>query len=373
VVETGAPGRTLNAISTEKTQETAKWVVAALAATAGVVFGVGPLVSRPDVDWGEDTGQLATALIAGAAGLGGMVWLIMLIARVLAPPRVTLAKLPGALEDEINQNGSWLLPSDATDFAEFRTKFDEWKDFTSATRTSAALHRREAGDLEAAGDTTGARAARDLASRAAADHRVGAANVALYQRRADRILDEARFESVRAQLDFTKITVAAVVAALGALAFTLALAEEPDEEEPAAEAVPSTATIGYIPPASGDVQETLWSNLDLQACALEGLGTVPVLVQGGTGAADDPWIVTTFSPSSNDSCVSQTFDLHQAVVSLRIPDPQDVVIVYDSGLDEAGEPVAEDTAADPAPTTDDASPSATDPSSTPGGGAAGTP
>jgi hypothetical protein len=115
--------------------------------------------------------------------------------------------------------------------------------------------------------------------------------------------------------------------------------------------VPSEARIGYIPAAAADspVQRTLWANLNLSDCQIED-GTVPVLVHGGDGSADDPWILTTISTDSRNPCVGQTFNLHSEVVRVRILDPDDVVIVYDSGLEETGTVNSTPSGAAPGPT-----------------------
>jgi hypothetical protein len=72
------------------TRTTAKWMIASLAAAAALIFGAGPIVSRPALSWTDNRIQLIVALIAGIVGLITLILLIGLIGQILTPIRVTL-------------------------------------------------------------------------------------------------------------------------------------------------------------------------------------------------------------------------------------------------------------------------------------------
>jgi hypothetical protein len=332
-----------NAGATRETRDTAKWIVATLGVIAGVVFGAGPIVSRPELSWSDDLPQLLAALLMGSIGLTSVILLILLVSEVLQPRTVDLRQIRGDFKKTVEADPDYYLPSDSDSLGAFRDNL----------RANRALikglsDQRRRAEQQSNGETTGQRSKKtEYIDRQLVTARE---NRGAYLRTRERLLDEARFHDVGFLLDRLKpgIFWVALAAAVGALVFQLALADA-DEAGAASDETGATGEgdgtgngggrgggtdgvgqfppnspedggrYGYIPPADNAAQRTLWANLGLDPCAI-GDGTVPVRVVYGNGSNDYPWRVVTLSLDRAE-CKPLIFDLRAQVCPLRLPEP----------------------------------------------------
>lgn len=292
------------------TRTAAKWMIGSLAAAAALIFGAGPMVTRPELSWQDNRTQLLVALGAGAVGFVSLVLLIGQIATVLTPRKVSLDALPKALLQDIDAAADIRLPSGANSYKEFLANFGRYKVLVGKFSAELARvdTRTQDGKLGHAQLTHLLQEARE--------------NVEVYTRATEGILNQAEFYGVTTLFDGRRRTVAvilAIMAALGALAFQLALAAGPKPMTSAK--VPELA---YLVAPTAPNQ--LWDSLKLVRCTIG--GRVPVLVSGGNGSPDNPYAVTVLR--ANDSCDPVSFDMRADALVLEKISAQAVTVQYQS-------------------------------------------
>ena len=328
--------------ATDEVRAVAKWVIGGLAAVATVIFGAGPIVTRPELSWSVDAGQLAVAGIAGIIGLAAIISLIMLVAGMLVPRRVSLHDLPRHLRSEIDHNAASWLPTLDGEPTTFRMFLENLPDYTNAPAEVehhlAQIERqidRMPEDLtpEAAAQLAALRAQRDAQEDALP---LVEADAAIYRKAADRILDVARFEGVSMRFARARSPMYALAgaAAVGALVFQLALSDAPDEEaaESASASASASGSVAYLLEAAADSPGgLLWAQLGLDACASGPAGQrhVPVIVGEGGGTTDDPYEVTTLRVGeATSTCEIQRFRVLPDVLTLQLPEAESITIEY---------------------------------------------
>jgi hypothetical protein len=327
-----AASRTVAA--TKETRETAKWLITTLTAATVTIFGAGPLLVRPTLDWVDDDQrtQLIVALISGALGIVANVALIVLIARVLQPARLTLPTLDRTFVRAINAERSRYLPAGARrGVADLLPRHQNYRLAVPQLKTQLTTVTREIADAQPTADKELLARQRFIQDQLA----TAEANLATYDDAITRVLDEAEFHHVHGLLGGPKqrwlIGALGTAAALGILTFSIALSTPPEDEDEAAEAagdVVAAGSIAYLPAPVGGAQESLWRQLELAAAAAED-GTVPVLVNSGAGTADDPYVVTTICFDRGD-CRATTFNVQADVLPVIAYEPDEVTVTYDN-------------------------------------------
>lgn len=98
---------------------------------------------------------------------------------------------------------------------------------------------------------------------------------------------------------------------------------------------------------SGPASDSLWETLSLAECEVgdadETSGRVPVLVSGGSGSRNDPYIVRPLS--ATDECTDSTFSVIDEVAIVEIPRAPEIQITY---VPSSGEGTADDSMRDDA-------------------------
>ncbi|MEU4194449.1 hypothetical protein AB0E69_21305 [Kribbella sp. NPDC026611] len=324
-------------------RSTAKWVITALAAVATVVFGAGPVVSRPSLDFHDDALQLVIAGVLGVAGLIGIGMLIFGVSKVLLPVEVSLDNLPADLVEKIDSAPESVLPADAHSLREFRDQLAAYR--VAAVELpdkaeDADQRAADAYDKDPAVHAAATQEAREL--RNAYDD--VAANLALYESVRTDVIDRGAYTKL-SQVFSGKQGVwiaGALMAGIGGLGFQLALTSSPSGSEPAAKA----AAVNQVAMLSGSGARAtqFWTTYGLKACETTG-GQVPVLVTGGEGTADSPYVVQTLPskvqavpsnvptvPSnvptvpSEPACPALTFNADPEVFALVVPKRQEITI-----------------------------------------------
>jgi hypothetical protein len=304
--------------ATEQTRTTAKWIITSLAAAAAVVFGAGPIISKPNLSWQDDTGQLIIAGVLGVAGIGGIVWLISIMAKVLMPMKTTVGDAPQELIDELNSTSDSSLPSDANTYAEFlsriRTHERQAANFQQALIQWEVTHQSDDQQTRAIHAS--------LKSKLA----VVTANRDVYRAAVQTILDRIAFTQVNKLYTDSrqKVFLAAALAAVGGLGFQLALSAPAKEDK--AEAAPAAsppAVASLVRPADDAPGKRLWDDLGLSACEVN--GRVPVLRLDGAGTDASPYRVTTVE--ARQGCQVQTFNVTSDLITLQELAPRTVTVV----------------------------------------------
>ena len=317
--------------ATKEVRSTAKWVIVALAATATAVIGTTQLLARPTLSWsdGSDRRQLLAAWVLGSIAVGTIVWLILIVSEVLRPTRVTLRTLPAELVNEIDSNPRAYLPDQSNTFAEFRTKLvtrrQEYGGFQDELRKakdeldSSPKNSHEAVDAQQKFDSL---------TKLVETARI---NDQRYTATARDLLELAGFMRVE-QLSSGQrflIGVLGVVAAATGIGFQLVLSEP--AQQPAVKADSDSTSPGHVAylvkPIPGTPGATLWAALALGSCEAGG-GRVPVVVSSGKGSPESPWSVTTVAV--NTACAVKTFPVESRVLTLDLPNPQEVSVTVTS-------------------------------------------
>jgi len=317
-----APPQGVWVTATAEVRTTAKWIITVLAAVAAVVFGAGPIVSRPSLDAQDDWGQLLLAGLAGAAGLIGIGILIWAASRVLVPVEMTLATLPAELVAKIGKDSLAYVPSGATSVKEFRRNLRAYRVAVTDLERKVAGARA---DLEAAreiGDEAAAARAMDLIG-SFENARPGIVQRRdMYETTRTTLLERGAYGAVRGIFEDSKplIITGAVLAGLGGMGFQLLLASSDEENDSAAPPAPVLATLTSIDTPAGTA---FWDAVDLASC--EQRGAVPVLLRGGTGTQDDPYSVETLPLPG---CDPRSFDVLSDVAAVEKPAVQKVTITY---------------------------------------------
>lgn len=287
--ETAQPSRWTTAA--EGTRNTAKWLIGALAATATLIFGAGPIVTRPSLSWTENALQLSVAVVSGTVGLVALVLLIGVITKVLTPVKVTLSDIPASMRSEIDSAAEVRLPSGSTTYNQFLKEYRRYRRM-STRLTGLVSQLQQTSDAEPSEQNT-----RRLSQ--TKQHLEDAqANSDLYRRHAESYIEQAEYYEVAGLFASNRkaALLLAVIAALGALAFQLSLAAT---TEPASE--PVQPKLAYL--VSSPEQTRLWRDLALDSCAVG--GKVPILLSSGTGADNDPYQITVVAVAKG--CIPKTF------------------------------------------------------------------
>jgi hypothetical protein len=299
--EPATPPLTVNAQATREVRSVAKWSLGALGLLATAVFGAGPLVTRPEFAWGDNTGRLVVAGLAGVVGLLCLIGLVLAVTKILTPSRISLDSLPPALRASVEQAPERYFPGDTKTLTEFQARFRTW---VRAEANLRADVEKGAFDLSIAPEAT--KPPLETLQRyrvyalAAAER-----NVAKYRDATSAICDEAQFAytSTLATERRRPIFLLASGAALGALAFQLALAQ-PSEADVAGD---DGGRIGYLlTPSDDSATQQLVEQLGIAECVVPDRG-VPVLVNSGAGTDTAPWSVTTIQ--TRPDCPTVSFNL----------------------------------------------------------------
>lgn len=292
-------------VAAADTRATAKWMIGSLASAAAIIFGASAIVSRPSLSWTQDRCQLLTALAAGTLGLVCVIFLIGLTAAVLTPVKITLENVPKEMLGDLHAAAATRLPSGSRTYAEFLTNYRNYS--TMAARLAGRLARL---------DGTGSHASKERAQ-VAKLHDAARHNVEVYTRAAESYLNQSEFYSVSSifkRRRWLTLTLA-IGAALGALGFQLALATGPDK-------APNAPELAYlIPPQS---PSELWDQLDLGACVVG--KRVPVLIAGGNGSTENPYVVTVLK--ADEHCAPKTFELRSDALTIEKPEPVSITVHY---------------------------------------------
>lgn len=325
------------ATGSEGLRSTVKWMVAALAAIGGVLFAKG-LVTVPTLSWKEDWIQLVAAAVCGTASLLAIGWLLLLAVDLVRPTVYALTRLPDGYEGEIANDVRGHLPSDCTNFEEYKGKLD---DVLTATAGLRANRDRKRTQLDIAKDRFPAKAPEvhqaqaDLAV-AERDYQFSKSRLAVYAKTRETILARAEYwsEATLFTRKRTGMVIAAVVAAAGGILYQLALATPKDAEEDNGDGLSaSPAVVGTLTRLDNEAGQQLWKALRLADCQTNpATASVPVVISSGTGTPDDQYVVTTLASTK---CVPQTFRVisdaatvvkNEALVTITYtpsPDPED--------------------------------------------------
>ena len=322
--------------ATDEVRAVAKWAIGGLAAVATVIFGAGPIVTRPSSRGAKDASQLVIAGIAGIVGLGAIICLIMLVAGMLVPQRISLHALPRRLTTEIDQRQELVADDRRPSDDVRRVPREPVRLHECPGRGKAPPGTGQAPDRQAA---TGTHLAELVELREAAGcpggrSAVVEADAAIYRSAANRILEIARFEGAPSRFARARSPMYALTgaAAVGALVFQLALSDAPDEEDAAETSESAAGDTGYLLEAAADTPGALlWAQLGLDACASGPAGQrqVPVIVGSGAGITDDPYEVTTLRVGDSAStCEIQRFRVLPDVLTLQLPEAESITIEY---------------------------------------------
>lgn len=304
------PSRWLTA--SDQVQSTVRWLIAALAAVATVVFGAGPLVTQPTLDPRSDWLQLAVAALAGVAGLAGVVLLILTASRLLLPVEHTLGSLPRSYRDEVDLGQpEAVLPTGVASVQGLSEAIRRTRRSIGVSEMLALRLQREAtarpDDLDLIARLVGLQDVLAIKRR----------NLDVYEATQDDILERGKLQALMER--FTEHRAAlvawALVAAVGGIVFQLALTAD-DSEAEAAEPGPA---LGVLDLVDADEETAFLTAIGLSGCAVgDGAGglRLPVIVLGGTGAYDDLYRVSTI-PGSDCDATSFTVPVDLATVVVR--------------------------------------------------------
>lgn len=302
--------------ATAETRKTAQWVATALAAVGGVVFGAGPLLARTDLDVSEWSGlRLAVTVVSVVVGALGLMVVIAELVRIQVPIEVTLTTIPKSLRTQIERDPGSYLPGDCTSVAQVAMRLKGFRVAQVELRQQLA-------------STTDAQQRQAIQSaQMAVDH-----NVEVYRRARSELIAQGGYvaasEAVTSR--WKPIATGTVLAALGATCYLLAISGEPPDDTGG-----GTAQVATLVAYDDGRSDALWEALGLEACE-QSDGTVVVLEHSGTGAADDPYQVSTLGEP--DGCRAMRFSVIDDVAKLTVPTPEEVTITYERTGDGATSP-----------------------------------
>lgn len=313
--------------ASKELRSTAKWVITALAAVATVVFGAGPVITKPDLDFQDDFGQLSLAFGLGLAGLIGIGLLIFSVSKVLLPIEMSLDELPQELLDRIRDVPASVLPGGVSTLVEFR-------DTLAALRTAVVEipgkiddYRHAAHDAQRGGDSDayGQAAAAIVAYEAAYDD--AKANLTTYEAVREDLVDRGAFTKLSRVFSdqSSRLWAGALLAGIGGLGFQLALSSAPDSGDSKS----PSGTIAMLSPT--DRATDFWRMYGITGCESVA-GQAPVLVTGGEGTEDSPYTVQTIPNRTgpDSTCPAVSFTALPDLFSVVIPEPDKVTIKVDS-------------------------------------------
>jgi hypothetical protein len=215
------------------------------------------------------------------------------------------------MRKEIDSASEVRLPSGATSYADFLARYRFYK-------IVVAKLSKKVQDLQEPmhGSEAEQRARHTELKQTETLLRDARTNLDVYTRAKEGYLNQAEFYGV-AGLFTRKRPLAiglAVLAAIGALGFQLALASAPQP--------PKGPQIAYL--ISPERENEFWRALGLTGCEVG--SKVPVTISGGVGSDDDPYKVTVLS--SDDRCAGKSFDVRSDVVTVEKVTPREVTVHY---------------------------------------------
>ncbi|QKE85304.1 hypothetical protein [Arthrobacter sp. NEB 688] len=300
------------AAGAEAVRTTVRWVITALAAVGALMFAKG-FVATPELSWQEHPYQLGAAFLAGVTGLVGVGWLIAQATDLLRPQMYELHRLPPEFVEEIESAGTGVaLPVRVRTVADLQTRL---------RGVRAALFEVD-GNLVTARATATDRAGKagEAAARAAVaeleeDRRILTHNLAVYTHSRSQLLAQAEYFTLSRGLTRSatqRMVGAGAMAAIGGIAYVLALSDPGEQPQP-----PAAPVVGEMVRVESDAGSQLWSLLGLAGCqAASDAPRVPVVVGGGDGSTASPYSVTTLPTST---CRAQTFTVTDAAALVTVP------------------------------------------------------
>lgn len=298
---------------------TVKWLITALAAVGAMLFAKG-LISTPQLSWSENRAQLTWALIAGVLGLLGIGALIAFAVRLLRPAMFGLRDLPPSFVSLVEASPTEYLPTGVTSLEDFERRYRRAQRgvFSSSQilreLTITASRPDPQGTQGAA-----AKAAKDL-EKAKAGRDVFVHNWAVYRQAKESLLERAEYHTQIAGLSRSRLLAligSGVLAAAGGIGYVLALSAPADTKEASAPA--AKPVVGELIRMPTPVAEQLWRDLGLVECQADaGVARVAVIIASGTGAATDPFTVTTLPTGT---CRAVTFPVIADLATVIRPEP----------------------------------------------------
>lgn len=247
-----------------------KWLIAAIAAVATVMFGAGPFLASTKVDLTSDPVRIALFVAGILVALLGILMVIAGLLSVLLPTALDLDDLPDEFLAKVDAHPGDFLPSQVDSVAELRDKAAAF----AAARPELLRQAERATDPKVKALLLAA------AARAANDSAV------LRQARSDLVLQGEYLGTLgKVKRHLRLVGVGAVVAALGVSGYLIAAAVPPETS-----ASPVIAVLTRVEGAAGD---QLWAALKLERCEVGEPAHVPVLVLGGEGTSSSPYEVRT--------------------------------------------------------------------------------
>ncbi|MGW7685327.1 hypothetical protein ACWGID_31595 [Kribbella sp. NPDC054772] len=320
-----APGDTKWVTASAELRSTAKWLITALAAVAAVVFGAGPIITRPSLDFHDDAFQLILAGLLGAAGLIGIGLLVFSVSKVLLPVEMSLDDLPQTLIDRIEAHPDSVLPADASTLQQYRDQLAAFRRAEVELPDEVDECERAAVAAQQTNDVVAYQAAvaGEQAYREAIED--NAANLVLYESIRTDLIDRGAYTKLSEVFSGQHIVlwVGAFLAGIGGLGFQLALTSAPAGGGSSDQA--SAAGQVAMLSGSGGRAAAFWATYGLKACETA-KGQVPVVISAGEGTAESPYVVRTVP---GKSCRALQFAANPEVFTVVVPTPDKVTITLE--------------------------------------------
>ena len=323
-------------------RNSAKWLVIATGAAATFIFGAGTLGARAELG-SADSGSLAIAVLLGVLGIGFLALLAWDVAKVFQPATASLHDLTDETREVLRRNwainpGGWVtvaMTGDADQPPEDPGR--ELMELIARHRGDLAALEQALVDAQSLPGTQGktTRQALEAAKNATT------AKLAAVTATADGALDMERYHQVKATRSTSIETYAfAALALIFALGYQLALSAATAGEEASADGSGATSApvVGHLGPAATAEAAEVWRKSGLGACgegdAGDAVTTVPVLITGGDGGVDDPFVVQTVPALVGTQCPSVSLTVSDDYFLLRT-EPVDLVVEVTAAPTEA--------------------------------------
>lgn len=286
--------------ASDEVRTTVKWLITALAAVGAMLFAKG-IVSTPALSWTDNRAQLVWALVSGALALLGIGSLITMAVRILRPTMYGLLDLPEDFRALVERHPEEYLPTGARNLAEFTRQYRRAQRgvFTSEQLLVGLTGQ----DLEQA-----------KAGRAVLVH-----NWAVYQQAKESLLERAEYHTQIAglsRLRLIALVASGVAAAVGGIGYVLALSAPPDATPDAG--APAKPVVAELVRVDSVDAARAWDTLGLTECQVDpAVARIPVVIASGSGASDDPYMVTTLSTGAD--CTAMTVPVIKEVAVLIRP------------------------------------------------------
>lgn len=320
--------------SSAELRSTAKWVITALAAVATVVFGAGPIITRPSLSFQDDVVQLVLAFLLGVAGLIGIGVLIFGVSKVLMPVEMSLDDLPQEVLDKLNSAPETLLPAGIPTLAAFQQNVAALRTAVVEIPEKIEDYEHAAGEAQRASDAAAYAQATDAIKAYQAAYHDDLANLATYEAVRKDLIDRGAYTKLsRVFSDQSRaLWAGALLAGIGGLGFQLALTSAPDGED-ADPASPSYAGVAVVS-GVGDRATAFWERYKLADCEASA-GEIPVLVTNGDGTEDSPYSVVTIPDKTgpDSSCPAIEFLAHPDVFEVVTPSPDEITVKVEDADD----------------------------------------